>query len=109
MGARGTTLGGDDGIAVAMMLAILADNGIPHGPLECLFTVDEEVGMLGARGLDASDLQAKYMLNVDSEEEKVLTVSCAGSTRWWTASWAATPARRSTRAGPIPTSLWAER
>ena len=81
VGARGTTLGGDDGIAVAMALAILDADDIPHGPLECLFTVDEEVGMLGARGLDASDLQAKYMLNVDSEEEKVLTVSCAGSTR----------------------------
>ena len=81
VGARGTTLGGDDGIAVAMALAVLDGNDIPHGPLECLFTVDEEVGMLGARGLDASDLTAKYMLNVDSEEEKVLTVSCAGSTR----------------------------
>ena len=81
VGARGTTLGGDDGIAVAMALAILDDDAIPHGPLECLFTVDEEVGMLGARGLDASDLTAKYLLNVDSEEEKVLTVSCAGSTR----------------------------
>ena len=51
VGARGTTLGGDDGIAVAMALAILDDDDIPHGPLECLFTVDEEVGMLGARGL----------------------------------------------------------
>jgi len=81
VGARGTTLGGDDGIAVAMMLAILDGEDIPHGPLECLFTVDEEVGMLGARGLDASDLKAKYLLNLDSEEEKVLTVSCAGSTR----------------------------
>ena len=81
VGARGTTLGGDDGIAVAMALAILDADDIPHGPLECLFTVDEEVGMLGARGLDASDLQAKYLLNLDSEEEKVLTVSCAGSTR----------------------------
>ena len=81
VGARGTTLGGDDGIAVAMALAVLDADDIPHGPLECLFTVDEEVGMLGARGLDASDLQAKYLLNVDSEEEKVLTVSCAGSTR----------------------------
>jgi len=81
VGARGTTLGGDDGIAVAIALAILDADDIPHGPLECLFTVDEEVGMLGARGLDASDLQAKYLLNLDSEEEKVLTVSCAGSTR----------------------------
>ena len=81
VGARGTTLGGDDGIAVAMGLAILDADDIAHGPLECLFTVDEEVGMLGARGLDASDLTARYLLNLDSEEEKVLTVSCAGSTR----------------------------
>ena len=57
--ADGTTLGGDDGIAVAMALAILDDDSIPHAPLECLFTVDEEVGMLGARGLDASDLTAR--------------------------------------------------
>lgn len=81
VGAHGTTLGGDDGIAVAMALAILDADDIPHGPLECLFTVDEEVGMLGANGLDTSDLNAKYMLNLDSEEEKVFTVSCAGSTR----------------------------
>ena len=81
VGARGTTLGGDDGIAVAIMLAVLDDNSIVHGPLECLFTVDEEVGMLGARALDASDLQAEYLLNIDSEAEGVLTVSCAGSTR----------------------------
>ena len=80
VGARGTTLGGDDGIAVAMGLAILDADDIAHGPLECLFTVDEEVGMIGARALDASDLKAKYMINIDSEEEKVLTVSCAGST-----------------------------
>ena len=81
VGARGTTLGGDDGIAVAIALAILDAEDIPHGPLECLFTVDEEVGMIGARGLDASGLNAKYLLNIDSETEKVLTVSCAGSTR----------------------------
>lgn len=81
VGARGTTLGGDDGIAVAMALAVLDDDSIPHGPLECLFTVDEEVGMLGARALDASDLRADCLLNIDSEAEGVLTVSCAGSTR----------------------------
>lgn len=81
IGARGTTLGGDDGIAVAMALAVLDSDNIPHGPLECLFTANEEVGMIGARALDASDLKAKYMLNVDSEEEKVLTVSCAGAAR----------------------------
>ena len=66
VGARGTTLGGDDGIAVAMGLAILDADDIAHGPLECLFTVDEEVGMIGARALDASDLKAKYMINIDS-------------------------------------------
>lgn len=81
IGARGTTLGGDDGIAVAMALAILDSDDIPHGPLECLFTVDEEVGLLGAQALDASDLNARYLLNLDSEEDRVLTVGCAGSTR----------------------------
>ena len=81
IGARGTTLGGDDGIAVAIALAILDSNELNHGPLECVFTVDEEVGLLGAQELDASDLKAKYMLNIDSEKDKVLTVSCAGSIR----------------------------
>ena len=81
IGARGTTLGADDGIAVAMCLAILDADDIAHGPLECLFTADEEVGMLGAHALDASDLRAEYLINLDSEEEKVLTVSCAGSAR----------------------------
>lgn len=81
IGAKGTTLGGDDGIALAMALAILDADDIPHGPLECLFTVDEEVGMGGARALDASDLKARYLLNLDSEAEKVLTVSCAGTIR----------------------------
>ena len=81
VGAKGTTLGGDDGIAVAMGLAILDAEDISHGPLECLFTVDEEIGLIGARALDASDLTAKYMINLDSEAEGVLTVSCAGATR----------------------------
>ena len=81
IGARSTTLGGDDGIAVAMALAVLDADDIPHGPLECVFTADEEVGMIGARALDASGLKAKYLINLDSEEEKVLTVSCAGACR----------------------------
>lgn len=81
IGARGTTLGGDDGIAVAMALAVLDADDIPHGPLECVFTADEEVGMIGACALDASDLKAKYLINIDSEEEGVLTVSCAGACR----------------------------
>ncbi len=76
--AQGTTLGGDDGIAVAYMLALLDSTDIPHPPLEAVFTVDEEIGMLGAAGIDASGLRARTMLNVDSEEEGYLLVSCAG-------------------------------
>ncbi len=76
--AQGTTLGGDDGIAVAYMLALLDSTEIPHPPLEAVFTVDEEIGMLGAAGIDASGLKARIMLNVDSEEEGYLLVSCAG-------------------------------
>ena len=81
IGARGTTLGGDDGIALAMALAVLDDDSICHGPLECVFTVDEEVGLKGALALDASDLKSDCMINIDSEKDKVLTVSCAGSIR----------------------------
>ncbi len=76
-----TSLGGDDGIAVAMALAILDDDTLPHPPLEAVFTVDEEVGMDGARALDCSDLRGRRLLNVDSEEEGVFTVSCAGGMR----------------------------
>lgn len=76
-----TTLGGDDGIAVAYILAILASKEIPHPPIEALLTNDEEVGMLGASGLDASLLHGKRLINIDSEEEGILTVSCAGGIR----------------------------
>lgn len=76
--ARGTTLGGDNGIAIAMALALLDDDKAVHPPLEVLFTTDEEIGMDGATALDASDLQGRRLLNLDSEEEGVLTVSCAG-------------------------------
>jgi dipeptidase D len=76
--AQGTTLGGDDGIAVAMVLAILDADDLPHPPLEAVFTVDEEIGMVGASGMDMSGLQGRRMLNLDSEEEGVFTVSCAG-------------------------------
>ena len=76
--ARGTTLGGDDGIAVAMMLAILDDPALPRPRVECVFTVDEEVGMLGAQALDISPLRGRTMLNLDSEAEGIFTVSCAG-------------------------------
>lgn len=76
--ARGTTLGGDDGAAIAIGLALLENNEISHPPLEILFTVDEEIGMIGATALDASPLTGKYLINIDSEDEGVFTVSCAG-------------------------------
>ncbi len=73
-----TTLGGDDGIAVAFALAILDASDIPHSELEVVITVDEEIGMLGAAGITTEDLQASYMLNLDSEDEGQLLVGCAG-------------------------------
>ena len=76
--AEGTTLGGDDGIAIAYALAILESDNIPHPPIEAVFTVDEEVGMTGAAALDCSPLKSRIMLNIDSEEEGYLLVSCAG-------------------------------
>ncbi|MBR5126539.1 MAG: aminoacyl-histidine dipeptidase [Oscillospiraceae bacterium] len=76
--AKGTTLGGDDGIAVAYALALLADKTIPHPPLEIIITVDEETGMYGADGIDLSMLGGKTLINLDSEEEGIFTVSCAG-------------------------------
>lgn len=76
--AHGTTLGGDDGIAVAFILALLDSDDIPHPPLEAVFTVDEEIGMLGAAFIDCSPLSSRIMLNIDSEEEGYLLVSCAG-------------------------------
>ena len=79
--ARGTTLGGDDGIAVAYALAILADKSIPHPPMEVIVTVDEEIGMLGADAIDLSMLKGRTLLNIDSEEEGIFTVSCAGGCR----------------------------
>lgn len=79
--AVGTTLGGDDGIAVAMALAILDDDAIPHPRLEVVLTTEEEVGMEGATALDVTPLQGRMLLNLDSEEEGVFTVSCAGGSR----------------------------
>ncbi|MBR1845612.1 MAG: aminoacyl-histidine dipeptidase [Oscillospiraceae bacterium] len=76
--ADGTTLGGDDGIAVAYALAILDSEDIPHPPLEVILTTDEEVGMLGAAALDCSPLRSRTMINLDSEDEGLLLVSCAG-------------------------------
>lgn len=79
LGARGTSLGADNGIAVAMMLALLETNS--HPTLECLFTVEEETGLAGAKGFDCSQISAKRMINLDSEEENTLTAGCAGGVR----------------------------
>ena len=76
--ARGTTLGADDGIGVAAMLAVLADKDIEHGPLEALFTVDEETGLTGARALQTGFLTGKILINLDSEDEGELFIGCAG-------------------------------
>ncbi|MBQ8794258.1 MAG: aminoacyl-histidine dipeptidase [Clostridia bacterium] len=76
--AYGTTLGADNGIAVAMVLSILESQDIPHPPIEAVFTTDEETGMIGARALDMSVLNGKRMINLDSETEDIVTVSCAG-------------------------------
>lgn len=79
--AHGTTLGADNGIAVAYMLALLDAAGIAHPPIECVFTVEEEIGMGGATDFDAFDLEGKRFLNMDTEEEGHLMVSCCGGRR----------------------------
>ena len=76
--AKGTSLGGDDGIAVAYTLAVLDDEEMAHPPIEAIFTVNEEIGMLGAATIDVSDLKGRLFMNMDSEDEGVFTVSCAG-------------------------------
>ncbi|MBQ7360172.1 MAG: aminoacyl-histidine dipeptidase [Lachnospiraceae bacterium] len=82
--ADGTSLGGDDGIAVAYALALLDSNDLKHPRLEVVITVDEEVGMDGARAIDLSSLTGKQMLNLDSEEEGIFLTSCAGGARIYT-------------------------
>ena len=81
--ADGTTLGADDGVAIAAMMALVEDESISHGPLELLMTVAEEVGLEGANALDGSLLTGSTLINLDSEEDGVLTVGCAGSTDTW--------------------------
>jgi dipeptidase D len=76
--ATGTTLGADNGIGLAAMLAVMEAKDIEHGPLEFLFTVDEETGLTGAATLGEDMLEARRLLNLDSEEEGVLTIGCAG-------------------------------
>ncbi len=93
--ADGTTLGADNGIAVATCLAIMEDRSLEHGPLEFLFTVDEETGLTGANNLQAGWLQSRTLLNLDSEEEGALYVGCSGgrdSTATWPAGFGRVPA-----------------
>mgnify|MGYP002751617892 FL=1 len=77
--ANKTTLGADDGAAIAMGLALLDSTDIPHPPLEFIATVDEEIGMLGAYALDGSKIRSRKVINIDSEEEGIITVGCAGA------------------------------
>jgi len=93
--ANGTTLGADNGIAVATSLAIMEDRSLQHGPLEFLFTVDEETGLTGASNLGADFLVSKTLLNLDSEEEGALYVGCSGGKNTlasWTLALEAPPA-----------------
>lgn len=76
--AKGTTLGADDGIGCAIELAILDSDAIEHGPLECVFTRDEETGLTGALGMKAGFMTGKMLINLDSEDEGQIFVSCAG-------------------------------
>jgi dipeptidase D len=79
--ADGTTLGADNGIAVAYCLALLDSTNIPHPPLEILLTSQEEIGLIGASKLDGSNLQGKFLINIDAEDEGILFTSCAGGAR----------------------------
>jgi dipeptidase D len=76
--AKGTTLGSDNGIGVAAMLTIMEASDLAHGPLEFLFTIDEETGLVGASGLDGGMLEGRQLLNLDTEEEGAIYVGCAG-------------------------------
>lgn len=95
--AKGTTLGGDDGIAIAYALALLESKEIGHPRLEVVFTVDEEIGMLGAMDMDLSMLKGRRMLNIDSEEEGHFLTSCAGGI----SVHASIPVRRVTKSGAL--------
>lgn len=76
--ADGTTLGADDGIGAAAMMAVLEDKTLEHGPLECLFTIDEETGMTGVMALKKDFFSGKILLNLDSEDDGIITIGCAG-------------------------------
>lgn len=76
--AKGTTLGGDNGIGVAAGLAVLSDDSVEHGPIECLFTVDEETGLTGAMNIEPGFIEGRILLNLDSEDEGEMFIGCAG-------------------------------
>jgi dipeptidase D len=81
MKAKGTTLGADDGMGVAMEMALLQSNEIEHGPIECVFTRDEETGLTGAFGMKSGFMNGEMLINLDSEDEGEIFVSCAGGCR----------------------------
>jgi dipeptidase D len=83
LAAKGTTLGADNGAAIAAMMAVAEDDSLPHGPLELLMTVAEEVGLEGANNLDGSLLEGTVLLNLDGSDETMLIVGCAGSADTW--------------------------
>ncbi|MGB2867473.1 MAG: aminoacyl-histidine dipeptidase [Bacteroidota bacterium] len=96
MMANGTTLGADNGVAVATNLAIMEDKSLEHGPLEFLFTVDEETGLTGANNLKPGFLKSKTLMNLDSEEEGALYVGCSGGKNTigtWKGAWEKIPAK----------------
>ena len=76
--ARGTTLGADDGIGMATQLAVLSDKNLSSGKIECLFTIDEESGMTGALNLETGFFEGRTLINLDSEDEGILFIGCAG-------------------------------
>lgn len=81
MRAKGTTLGADDGIGIAMEMAVLQSDDIEHGPIQCVFTRDEETGLTGAMGMKGDFMHGDYLINLDSEDEGQIFVSCAGGAR----------------------------
>lgn len=81
MRAKGTTLGADDGLGIAIALAAITDPEVKHGPIECLFTVDEETGLTGAFALESGFMTGKYLINLDSEDEGEIFIGCAGGAR----------------------------
>ena len=105
--AEGTTLGGDDGIAAAFMLAMLDDDSLAHPRVEAVFTTEEETGLYGAEAIDVSPLKGNRFINIDSEDEGIVTVGCAGGVTG-IGSAAATPARTSSSDRKTPQRFWAD-